>query len=213
MATITTNAALPSAQSPLVEANGAPTRPMFQWMLSTQRRLDSQDNQNGGTQPSGDWLPTSTNVIGLNSISSFGSLASGNVQLQLAGDVPFATATQYYGSDSTGAKGWYNVSAALGDTTNIKRVIDGTTQITSFDLTDVTLTSGGTLQRYGFDAKGRLSEQEAATTDNLPEGTTNLYYTDARAKRVVIFPVVTGEVPPVLVYLEDGSLVYTEPFA
>lgn len=48
------------------------------------------------------------------------------------------------------------------------------------DLTMVTVGSGGTLQKYGFDVYGRLSEQETATTDNLVEGSTNLYYTNAR---------------------------------
>lgn len=48
------------------------------------------------------------------------------------------------------------------------------------DLTDVVLTAGGTLQKLAFDAKGRLSQESAATTSDLAEGT-NLYYTDARA--------------------------------
>lgn len=81
------------------------------------------------------------------------------------------------------------------------------------DLTDVSVGLGGQLKKYGFDAKGRLFQEGDASTDDLPEGSTNKYYTDARARRVVIIPVVTGEVPPVFVYLDDGSLVYTEPFA
>ena len=51
----------------------------------------------------------------------------------------------------------------------------------TISLADVTPTAGGTLQRYGFDAKGRRTEEEEADTDDLAEGSTNLYYTDARA--------------------------------
>lgn len=48
-------------------------------------------------------------------------------------------------------------------------------------LADVTPTAGGTLQKYGFDAKGRRVEEEAADTDDLAEGSSNLYFTNARA--------------------------------
>lgn len=104
------------------------------------------------------------------------------------------------------------VGGILQNSGNVTLTYNSTTPYIKADLTDVTITSGGSLMKYGFDAKGRLSQASSATSDDLAEGTSNLYYTDARARRVVIFPVVTGEVPPVLVYLDDGSLVYTEPF-
>lgn len=82
----------------------------------------------------------------------------------------------------------------------------------SISLEDVTQGTGGTLQKITVDRKGRVVESSPADTDDLPEGATNLYFTDARARAAVhpVLPVVTGEVPPVLVYLEDGSLVYSE---
>jgi hypothetical protein len=46
---------------------------------------------------------------------------------------------------------------------------------------DVTITTGGTLKLRAFDAKGRLSQEDNATTSDLPEGD-NLYFTDARAR-------------------------------
>lgn len=52
-------------------------------------------------------------------------------------------------------------------------------------LDDVTPVAGGVLQKYGFDSKGRRSEEEAATTDDLDEGATNLYFTDERAQDAV----------------------------
>ena len=119
------------------------------------------------------------NVVGKRSIASQGVLSNGLVILQLMGDVEAAGPMNYYGSDTEGAKGWYAISDALDDSANIIKSVsvDG---ISSFDLTDVTVAAGGTLQKYGFDAKGRLSEQGAATTTDLTEGS-NLYYTDARA--------------------------------
>lgn len=52
-------------------------------------------------------------------------------------------------------------------------------------LEDKTPTAGGTLQKYGFDSKGLRTEEDVATTDDLPEGATNLYFTDERAQDAV----------------------------
>lgn len=60
---------------------------------------------------------------------------------------------------------------------NVNLETDGSVTLS---LTNVTITSGGTLQKYGFDAQGRLSQQAPATTDDLTEGSTNLYLTQAR---------------------------------
>lgn len=49
-------------------------------------------------------------------------------------------------------------------------------------LSDITPEDGGTLQRTAFDDKGRRTHEGGATTDDLPEGSGNLYYTDARAE-------------------------------
>ena len=94
-------------------------------------------------------------------------------------------------------------------------------------LADVTIASGGGLKKVGFDSKGRLAEESPATTDDLPVGSTNLYWEEAPSdgKQYVrkdeawsevvsggggsgVLPLVTGEVPPVFVYADDGSLIY-----
>lgn len=62
---------------------------------------------------------------------------------------------------------------------------DAVAGLPTISLADVTPTAGGILQKYGFDAKGRRNEEEAATTDDLTEGATNLYFTDARAQEAV----------------------------
>lgn len=56
----------------------------------------------------------------------------------------------------------------------------------TISLADVSVTSGGTLKKRAFDAKGRLSQESAATTDDLTEGSTNLYFTAARVRAAVL---------------------------
>lgn len=81
------------------------------------------------------------------------------------------------------------VGAILSDSANITLNYtdagDGPGSIVA-DLSDVSPTTGGTLQKRTFDAKGRLSEQDDATTDDLPEGSTNLYFTASRVLATVL---------------------------
>lgn len=72
------------------------------------------------------------------------------------------------------------VGNILQNSANVSLAYNAVTPYIKADLIDVTLTSGGALMRYGFDAKGRLSQQASATTDNLAEGSANLYFTKAR---------------------------------
>ncbi len=83
-------------------------------------------------------------------------------------------------------------------------------------LADVPDEGGGALQRFQRDGKGRVAGTSAATTDDLPEGS-NLYFTPERARAAVggggsggILPMVNGEVPPVLMHADDGSLIYSQ---
>lgn len=78
---------------------------------------------------------------------------------------------------------------------------------------------GASLVKITRDAYGRVEGTEAATTNDLPEGASNLYYTDARVDARIslagggILPLVTGEIEggqPVFVYADDGSLIYSE---
>lgn len=73
---------------------------------------------------------------------------------------------------------------------------------------------GAAFWKFTRDDFGRVSGTESATTDDLSEGATNLYYTDARVDaRIalsggVTLPMVNGETPPQLMYFDDGSLLY-----
>jgi len=68
---------------------------------------------------------------------------------------------------------------------NVTLTYDATAKTLTPDLTSVTLGTAGSIKKRAFDAKGRLSDESAATADDLGEGSTNLYYTDARAQSVV----------------------------
>lgn len=101
--------------------------------------------------------------------------------LSLVNDESMPDPTSYYGTDAAGNKGWHPVSDAVEAAAGELTKAVGGDGVTTFGLPDVTPTPGGTLQRYGFDAKGRRSEEEAADTDDLAEGSANLYFTAARA--------------------------------
>ncbi|MNM93938.1 hypothetical protein D3C81_1063260 [compost metagenome] len=57
----------------------------------------------------------------------------------------------------------------------------GADGVVTLGLTDLPDAGGGTLQKTLRDEFGRLAGTSAATTDDLGEGTDNLYYTDAQA--------------------------------
>lgn len=100
--------------------------------------------------------------------------------VSLEGDAEDPGFTTYYGTDSTGAKGWYAVSDALASSGNIAKSTDAA-GVTSFDMVDLADSgTGAALVKITRDAKGRISGTSAATTTDLAEGT-NLYFTNARA--------------------------------
>lgn len=104
--------------------------------------------------------------------------------------------TTYYGTDSTGAKGWYAVSDALASSGNIAKSTDAA-GVTSFDLVDLADSGTGTaLVKITRDAKGRVSGTSAATTTDLAEGD-NLYFTDARVRATALTGLSTATATPV----------------
>ena len=122
-------------------------------------------------------------------ITGYGSIfASGQlpnlVQISLVNDTTAPPNTSVYGADTTGNPGWYPLFDGFA-TTTLSLTQDATTGIVSFDLPVITPTAGGTLQKYGFDTYGRMDQESSATTDDLTEGTTNLYFTNKRAQDAV----------------------------
>jgi hypothetical protein len=111
--------------------------------------------------------------------SIFAKQDDNSVTLALVNDANSPGNTYFYGTGTGGVKGWVSVASALAESSNVS-LVTGADGVTTFDLTDVTVTAGGTLKKRTFDAKGRLSQESAATTDDLGEGASNLYFTSAR---------------------------------
>lgn len=167
----------PNSQNAIAGSDGLPTRPMYQWMVNVQRRVDSIESGSGSNPPSGNYLPITANVVGNNSIIVYGSLASGVALVALDGDVQDALVTQYYGTDGTGTKGWYNVSDTILTTTLAKTVgVDGRVSI---DLAVLADAGGGLIRKFSRDTYGRVNGTSSATTDDLAQGSTNLYFANS----------------------------------
>lgn len=212
---------IPRANAPIA-GQSAPT---IQW-YNFLRYLDTRTSSAAGDvqaeittiavklgSPDGtvDNIPTLGNVSSVQGKQSIASSGVGVVQLNLVNDADTVAPVYYYGTDSAGAKGWQLLFDAFADTANIVAI--NTSGIVSFDLTDATVTTGGALKKYGFDAKGRLSDQDAATTTDLTEGD-NLYFTDARAQAVVdASSGVPTSVPTATTYLvpSDRQVLWTIP--
>ena len=83
-----------------------------------------------------------------------------------------------------------------------------------FDLREVTQTEGGTPQAMTVDAWGRVVESRALVAGDIPDlpisQITGLQDELDNAGGGGFLPMTTGEVPPVLVYGPDGSLIYFE---
>jgi hypothetical protein len=178
---------LPRVGTPLTQGGDTVTRPYYTFFQATAAALVTQTNvtvslaaiEKKINSLSGNWI-----LNGLDSINLAGSPSSGLIVLSLQGDVNIAGNTSYYGSNTTGTKGWYTVASAFHGTTGNITLTTAGTGITTVDLAAVTDVGGGTLQKTAFDAYGRKTGTSAATTSNLSEGT-NLYFTDARARAAV----------------------------
>jgi hypothetical protein len=126
----------------------------------------------------------------------FGAAPSGSSDLGTTDDLEVGAWNLYF----TKRRAQDAVGEVLHDSANVtlRYTVDGDTPSITADLTDVTVTAGGTLKKYGFDAKGRLSQQADATTSDLAEGS-NLYFTDARARAAAVAdaidPTVTDVAP------------------
>ena len=118
-------------------------------------------------------IPPIGNITQIQGIDSIFANGETIVQVSLVNDSSAPGDVFFYGTSSAGSKGWQSLYSGFSNTANIQKI--NTAGIVSFNLTPVSLTSGGSLMQYGFDAYGRLSESQSATSDNLTEGTTNLY--------------------------------------
>lgn len=166
---------LPGARAALVGAGGLCQPYFYRWFQATDDRIKdgaagAEENSAaikaiaeklGSPDGSVENIPAQGNSAVINGVGSIlvdGTLKSGVVNLGLMGDTLTPGATAYYGTDSTGKRGFFPVSAALADSTTIDVSTNATTGISTFGL-------------VGFGA---------LTTDALTEGSTHLYFTSSR---------------------------------
>lgn len=142
-----------------------------------------------GTIPPFNFLPKWTQVLGSDRITATGTLAGGRVDLDLAeladsgaGALRGITRDDYGRvSGTTDA----TITAVAGQTTVANGdAVAGPPTIGLADLADSGV--GAALVRLTRDAKGRISGTQAATTDHLTEGATNLYHTAARVRDTLL---------------------------
>lgn len=174
-------ASLPSVRQAVVDQGGTLSRPYYVHLQALATSVDALASKVGDVTvtPAAPISPNA-NVTGAFSIYTQGTLKSGIVRVLLQGDTQTPGNTQYYGSDGTGTRGWFNVADTLDSTSNITLTV-GTDGVTTFDLANLADSgTGAALVKITRDAKGRVSGTHSATTSDLAEGT-NLYFTNARA--------------------------------
>jgi hypothetical protein len=93
------------------------------------------------------------------------------------------TTTGLYAITGDGTSATRAIELVTGELVGSK--LDGVAGNPSIGLADVADAGGGEIRKFDRDAKGRVSGTSAATTDDLPEGASNLYFTDERAQDAV----------------------------
>ncbi len=181
------NNAIPRAQSPLVDRAGHPTREWYSFFLSALEAADGDSNLEeqiraiiariAALEGSS---PLNFQLLGLDSVIVTGTPQAGQVQINLDGDAGDPGGTYFYGTGPDGAKGWLLLGDAfVAEPDELTKDVEPDTGIITLGLADVPDSGVGTLQKTQFDAKGRKTGTSTATTDDLPEGSTNLYFQEA----------------------------------
>jgi|GEM_PF-3391682 len=190
---------IPRVQASVVTAGGVPTTEWYSFFLSLrdavgsdsamQEQIDALIAQVAALEGGGGAGSASFLLQGIASVLTDGTPAGGLVQISLENDQDAPGNTYCYGTGPDGLRGWYLVSDAIDVTTDLSRTLDPTTNVATLGLADLPNSSTGTaVYKTTRDAKGRISGQVAATTNDLPEGTTNLYFTNARTDaRIALF--------------------------
>lgn len=167
----------PRFDQPVVDSSGRATQPwMNYWLLMPSQasldavtgRVDIIERQIQDIE--GDESSSTFKLLGNLSIAVVGMPNPGGVVLlSLLNDVQAPAATSYYGTDASGAKGWFlvesTVQAASGELT---KTVDAE-GVSTFGLSDLANAGTGSLLAFTRDGKGRVTGTKAATIT----GTTN----------------------------------------
>lgn len=175
-------ASLPNAASRMVDQRGSATQEWRDFFLRLSTQTDNAELRALYEELAAkvDALGGEFRIMGLLSVKVQGTPANGVVSLTLEGDVQNPGNTYYYGTGPTGSKGWSTIASAFTATATDIELATGSDGVTNIELADLADGGGGSLVRIARDAKGRVSGTSTPTTDDLAEGITNLYYTDAR---------------------------------
>jgi len=173
---------LPNVASRLIDQRGAVTQEWRDFFLRLASQTDSAELRALYEELAAkvDALGGGFKIIGPFSVRVQGTPANGVVSLTLEGDVQNPGNTYYYGTGPTGKKGWAAIASAFTATVADIDLDTGPSGVTNIQLADLADSGGGTLLRINRDAKGRVAGTSTPTTDDLAEGLTNLYYTNAR---------------------------------
>lgn len=208
---------LPRVQSAVVDATGRSTREWYDFFRSISEiegldaGLKKQINdiilriekieKNGGL---------TFKLEARDSIAMEGLPSNGYVMFTLANDTNQPGSTFIYGTNALGEKGWHMLADGFEVVAeSLTKTVDPETNITTYDLAEVTDAGGGQLLKFARDSKGRVTGTSAPTTDDLQEGTNNLYYTDERARDAAPVQSVNGKNGDVILSAGD---VGAEPF-
>jgi hypothetical protein len=166
----------PNFNQAVVDQGGIASRPWYVYLSAVGEAV----NRLANTTPVDPTPPPEITygiIRGIGSISTIGALPN-VVTVSLFGDNDNPGPTCYYGTNGLGSKGWYSISDTI-ETTTLAKVVnpDGTI---SLDLPVLPDAGGGVLLRMSRDTYGRVSGTSSATTDDLAEGTSNLYFTNSR---------------------------------
>jgi hypothetical protein len=205
---MSTNPLLPRAQASIVSGQGVPTTVFYNFLLSLAdsttddtlqaeilelaERVSALENAD----------PTDATIQGLVSVRVDGTLAGGAVVITLQGDVEEPGFTYYYGTDATGVKGWFAVADTLAGTTDQITKDVGLDGVTTFGLSNIPNLGDGEFQVFYRDAKGRVASCRVGTTDDVPEGLANLFFTNERAQDAV--GTIVGETADIRMIYEDS---------
>lgn len=182
-----TPAEQPRFDQPVVDQSGRVTQPWANYFLRMASAQSSDDLRTlyealaARVAELEDGQDLSFQILGQRSISVNGVVQPGGVVIiTLQGDTAAPGNTQYYGTGPTGEKGWFPVSDAITVAAGELTKAVGANGVTTLGLADLANSGvGAALVKITRDAKGRVSGTQAATTDDLPAGSTNKYFPEA----------------------------------
>lgn len=193
-------AAIPRAQSAVVDRAGLPTREWYTYWLQLaqdagltegqQKQLAELAARVAALEAAGGG--SSLSIIGVGSVLTLGAQI---VQITLDGDNDAPGTTYFYGTGPDGTKGWYKLADSFSaDAGELAKSVDPDTGKIAFGLADLPDSGIGTaLVKITRDQFGRVAGTESANTDDLPEGAANLYFTPDRVYEATKDQLVAGD--------------------